>query len=173
MYFKKLVGKKCYLSPVDVADFQKYTEWLNDLEITRNLLASSWSVTELGEKEALETLSKEHSYAIVDLKSNELIGICGLHDLSHLYRRCELGIFIGNRAFLGLGYGEDAVRELVKYAFEYLNMRNILLRVFEFNHGLFAATRKLASKKSEGDDRESSSKGRPSISFSWTFSTRI
>jgi hypothetical protein len=31
MYFKKLVGKKCYLSPIDVNDVEIFTEWLNDL----------------------------------------------------------------------------------------------------------------------------------------------
>lgn len=147
MYFKKLVGKKCYLSPVDVADFQKYTEWLNDLEITRNLLASSWSLNEMVEKEALEKISREHSYAIVDLKNNELIGVCGLHDISHLYRRCELGIFLGNKAFLGLGYGEDAIRQLVRYGFEYLNMRNIMLRVFEFNERAIRCYKKVGFKE--------------------------
>ena len=147
MYFKKLVGEKCYLSPVDVDDFQKYTEWLNDLEITRNLLSSSWALNELVEKEALEKISREHSYSIVDLKSNELIGICGLHDISQIYRRCELGIFIGNKAFLGLGYGEDAIRQLVKYGFEYLNMRNIMLRVFEFNERAISCYKKVGFKE--------------------------
>jgi hypothetical protein len=37
MYFKKLVGKKCYLSPIDVNDAERFTEWLNDMEILTNL----------------------------------------------------------------------------------------------------------------------------------------
>jgi hypothetical protein len=37
VYFKKLVGKKCYLLPIDLNDAEKYTGWLNDLEITINL----------------------------------------------------------------------------------------------------------------------------------------
>ena len=37
MYFKKLIGKKCYLSPVDVNDVEKFTEWLNDMEVLINL----------------------------------------------------------------------------------------------------------------------------------------
>ncbi|GHT53757.1 hypothetical protein FACS1894106_4870 [Spirochaetia bacterium] len=34
MYFKKLVGEKCYLSPIDANDAEKFTEWLNDLDVT-------------------------------------------------------------------------------------------------------------------------------------------
>jgi hypothetical protein len=37
MYFKKLIGKKCYLSPIDPNDAEKFTEWLNDMEIIINL----------------------------------------------------------------------------------------------------------------------------------------
>jgi hypothetical protein len=37
MYFKKLVEKKCSLSPIDENDAEKFTEWLNDLEVTINL----------------------------------------------------------------------------------------------------------------------------------------
>jgi len=75
------------------------------------------------------------------------MGACGLHDISHLYRRCELGIFIGNKKFLGLGYGEDAIRQVVKYGFEYLNMRNIMLRVFEFNERAIACYKKVGFKE--------------------------
>jgi hypothetical protein len=37
MYFKKMGGNKCYLSPMDSSDAGKFAEWLNDLEITANL----------------------------------------------------------------------------------------------------------------------------------------
>ena len=38
MYFKKLQGTKCYLSPIDLNDTEKFCEWLNDLEVTENLI---------------------------------------------------------------------------------------------------------------------------------------
>ena len=30
-YFKKIIGDKCYLSPINLEDAEQYTEWLNDL----------------------------------------------------------------------------------------------------------------------------------------------
>ena len=36
-YFKKIKGERVYLSPINIEDAAKYTEWLNDLEITINL----------------------------------------------------------------------------------------------------------------------------------------
>lgn len=41
---------------------------------------------------------------------------------------CELGIWIG-RDWWGKGYGQDAVRTLVQYAFRHLNLRKVRLEV--------------------------------------------
>lgn len=32
-YFKKLVGEKCYLSPLSIEDAELWAEWDNDLEV--------------------------------------------------------------------------------------------------------------------------------------------
>jgi hypothetical protein len=36
-YFKKITGDKVYLSPINVDDYEKYTEWVNDLETGINV----------------------------------------------------------------------------------------------------------------------------------------
>ena len=54
MYFKKLSGIKCYLSPIDVNDAETYTRWLNDPEITENLTLASALISFNGEKEILQ-----------------------------------------------------------------------------------------------------------------------
>ena len=36
-YFKKIVGERVYLSPINPEDCEKYVKWLNDLEISINL----------------------------------------------------------------------------------------------------------------------------------------
>ena len=33
-YYRKLTGEKCYLSPVQPEDAEKWAQWFNDLEIT-------------------------------------------------------------------------------------------------------------------------------------------
>lgn len=133
MYFKKLVGKKCYLSPMSVEDADKYTEWLNDLETTKYLTLAPAQITAHGEKDAIVQLSKEHNYAIVELGTDTLIGNCGLMDIDHINRTAEIGIFIGDKKFLGAGYGREAMSLLLGYAFDYLNLNNVMLRVYSFN----------------------------------------
>jgi RimJ/RimL family protein N-acetyltransferase len=58
----------------------------------------------------------------------EVIGRCGLHRVDHYTGVCKLGIWIG-RDWWGKGYGQDAVRTLVAYAFRHVNMRKVRLEV--------------------------------------------
>jgi len=133
-YFKKIVGKKVYLSPININDAEKYTEWINDLNISINLgnAAGVYSIEK--EKEILERLSKEgYNFAIVDLKKDELIGNCGLMDINMRNGTGELGIFIGNKDYWGKGFGNESISLLLDYGFNILNLNNIMLRVSSFN----------------------------------------
>lgn len=133
MHFRKMRGDRCYLSPLDIDDAEKFTRWLNDLDITQYLTLSSANISLLSEKEFLPTLVKEHNYAIVDSASDVMIGSCGLNDVDYLNRTAELGLFIGDKKFLGQGYGREAIRLLLNYAFNILNLQNIILKVYSFN----------------------------------------
>ena len=62
-----------------------------------------------------------------------LIGQCGLSAFNETDRTAELGIAIGDKDYWGRGYGRDAVRVLVEYAFRYRNMRKVWLRVWGNN----------------------------------------
>jgi RimJ/RimL family protein N-acetyltransferase len=132
-YFKKLVGEKCYLSPMNPDDYEAFTLWLNDLEVTRNLRLANKSISLPGERDILVQLAQEHTYAIVDLQTDTLLGNLGLIDIDSVSRSCGIGIFIGNKDYWGQGYGREALRLLMRYAFDYLNINNIMLTVYEFN----------------------------------------
>jgi hypothetical protein len=84
MYFKKLVGKKCYLSPIDENDAEKFTGWLNDLELTINLQIYNGVFNVENERELLRNLSKEQNYSIIDLKNVTIQP--GLYIFSHKLR---------------------------------------------------------------------------------------
>jgi RimJ/RimL family protein N-acetyltransferase len=57
----------------------------------------------------------------------QFIGACGLFNVNPTARTCELGIAIGDKAYWGQGYGREAVRLLVEYAFRYRNFRKVWL----------------------------------------------
>jgi RimJ/RimL family protein N-acetyltransferase len=146
MYFKKIIGKKCYLSPIDINDVEKYTEWLNDLEILRNLQLYAATISMENEKEYLNNLSKDHNYGIIDLETNELIGNCGLMDIDFINQTAEIGIFIGNKSFWNKGYGTEAFSLLIGYGFKALNLHNIMLKVFEYNRSEIKCLEKIGFK---------------------------
>ena len=146
MYFRKMVGKLCYLSPIDINDAEKFTEWLNDLEVTQNLSLYNLSVNVETERELLVKLSKDHHYSIVDNETNQLIGVCGFFDHDLLHQKTELGIFIGDKNYWGKGYGTEALRLLLDFGFKALNINNVILKVFSFNERAIETYKKVGFK---------------------------
>src|SRR5215510_5319044 len=146
MYFKKLIGEKCYLSPMNINDAEKYTEWLNDLEVTYNLGIYHSIINTETEKEFLQKLSKEHNYSIIDCKSNELIGTCGFIEVDHLNQTAEAGIFIGNKNYWNKGYGTESFGLLLDYGFKALNLHNVMLKVYSFNKNAIKLYEKIGFK---------------------------
>jgi RimJ/RimL family protein N-acetyltransferase len=147
MYFKKLIGKKCYLSPIDVNDAEKFTEWLNDVEILVNLQLYSSAISLENERTFLSDLSKDHNYSIIDLETEELIGNCGFLDIDHINQTSEVGIFIGNKKYWNKGYGTEALSLLIDYGFKALNFHNILLKVYEYNKSAIKCYEKIGFKQ--------------------------
>jgi len=149
-YFKKLVGEKCYLSPVSVEDAEKYTEWLNDMEVLVNLTMISQVVTLEGEREYLNGIAKDThncTFGIIDLKTDKLIGNCGLHNINKVNSHAMFGIFIGDKAFWNKGYGYEATRLILDFGFNILNLNNIFLGVYEFNKRAIKCYEKCGFKK--------------------------
>ncbi len=134
-YFKKIIGKKCYLSPICYDDAQAYTEWLNDLQVAMNMDIVDQQISLYREKDILENMIRkgEYIFGIIDMDTNKLIGNCGLHEINQKDQSCILGIFIGEKDYWNQGYGEEASTLILDYAFSVLNMHNVSLKVFEFN----------------------------------------
>jgi RimJ/RimL family protein N-acetyltransferase len=75
-------------------------------------------------------------------REDELIGDCQLHFIDHYRGTCHLGIVIG-REYWGKGFGQDAVRVLVDFAFRDLNMRKVGLEVLADDERAIGAYRKV------------------------------
>ena len=133
-YFRKLSGPRCYLSPMNLEDAERYVEWLNDPEVAVNLAAAPQIISLAQERQVLECLGREESaFAIVDSQTDTLIGNCALIRVDPVNRCCEFGIFIGDRRFWNRGYGEEATRLALDFAFNFLNLHNVMLQVYAHN----------------------------------------
>jgi len=131
-----MVGERCYLSPCAPEDAEKWAKWDNDLEVALPLGDEAYTPFPLQKsKEIVADVirSQDHVFGIVDLETDELIGRCMLFDLDWVNRRAMLGIVIGEKAYWGQGYGQEAVRLLLDYGFNLLNLNSVMLGTFAFN----------------------------------------
>ena len=137
-FFKKLIGDRIYLSPKGTTDeeLEKFTEWMNDFEVTDYTGRSGQITTIVGEKEWLENSAKDtanRNFNIIESKDNKLIGTIGLEDFNWIERSAVLGIFIGDKDFRSNGYGAEAIKLLLEYGFKYLNLHSIRLDLLAIN----------------------------------------
>jgi len=132
-YFKKIEGDRIYLSPRNSEDIEKFTEWLNDFETTDYTGRSANVLTLEGEKEYLTNSKEQYAMVIVTKDEDKLIGTVGIEKINFVDRTGTLGIFIGDKEYRNNGYGTEAVRLIIEYAFQYLNLNNIMLTVMNFN----------------------------------------
>ncbi len=142
--YKKLIGEKLYLAPVNIENISQYTKWINDLEISLYLTGTSEVYTEDKEKDIFEKMlasDRDVLFAILNNK-DELIVNCGLHLIDHKNQKASLGIFIGDKDYWSNGYGTETIKLLFSYGFYFLNLHNINLEVFSFNERAISCYKK-------------------------------
>lgn len=147
-YFRKLVGDKCYLSPISLDDVERYTEWVNDMEIGQFMLFTSSVIDMEKEKQTLcELMKNNHVFAIIEKDTNKVIGNCGFHNLNTVHRHAELGIFIGEKTFWNQGIGAEACTLLLDYGFNILNLHSVCLFTYSFNKRAMKCYEKIGFKQ--------------------------
>ena len=118
------------------ADAGTMQVWHRDTEFFRlayGRVAQPWSAEQIKRRiEEHASEANEPVFAIRTLADNRLIGQIGMW-MEQPHGDAYLWILIGDRAYWGKGYGTDAMRVMLRYAFEEMNLHRITLRVFAFN----------------------------------------
>jgi RimJ/RimL family protein N-acetyltransferase len=118
---------------------EAFCKWSRDSEYWRLLgsdIASLWSVNktkEWIEKELFKEEPNNFLFTIRTLQDDTLIGEIGLDGIEWSHGEAFVGIGLGERDYWGKGYGTDAMRIILHYAFTELNLRRVSLDVFEYN----------------------------------------
>lgn len=145
--FKKLVGDRIYLSPKNIEEVEKFTEWLNDFNTTDYIGRSSLVTTLEDERKFFENNKSENSFFIVTLDDDKVIGTVSLEKVNHINRIATLGIFIGDENYRNNGYGTEAIRLILEFGFYYLNLKNINLHLMEYNERALKCYKKCGFKE--------------------------
>lgn len=148
-YFKKIVGDRIYLSPLDINDAEKYVKWMCDKKVSDGIHSTAKIQNVESEKNWImkELESGRYTFAVVLKENDELIGNASIMNLNQRDRTATLGIFIGEEDFRGKGYGQEVLNLLLDYGFNILNLHNIDLGVFSFNEGAINCYKKVGFKE--------------------------
>lgn len=134
-----LKGRKIYLSSVEEESIEKLRLWRNQPELRKFFrefreinkeMQSRWFVNKVIED------PNQVNFEIHDLESEKLIGHCGLYYINWIHRHAEFGIYIGDQDYRSGGYGSDALRTLISYGFDDLNLNKIWCEVYTNNDAL-------------------------------------
>lgn len=123
------------LTPLRLTDRSVMFNWINDRQ--QVLFNASYKpVSEGQHQDWFEAIQRRNDVAIFGirlLETDKLIGSCQLHSINYIHRSAELQIRIGELCDRGQGYGTQAVRLLLNFAFKDLNLRRVYLYVFSTN----------------------------------------
>ncbi|MFB6363349.1 GNAT family N-acetyltransferase [Paenibacillus elgii] len=138
-------------------DAELYHAWRNDLEVIRSTspLLDIYDLEETRQfvHQVILGSTSSKSYILVDKTSATPFGITSLIQLDPKNRNAECIIDIGNKAYWGKGYGTEALKLLLDYAFLELNLHRVSLRVFSFNERAIKLYEKLGFRR-EGISRQ-------------------
>ena len=126
------------LRSVELSDLDSIMEHWNNLKL-RQYLYFFLPMSREEEKDWIQNTWKRRQegtdfiFAIEHKETKEFLGTCGLSGLNYINQKAELGIAIHAEKNWGKGYGTDAMKVLMKFGFNYLNLHRIELRVFTHN----------------------------------------
>src|SRR5215212_2034651 len=152
-----LKGSRIHLRALMEQDLNSnYLQWLNDEEVCRNNSHASFPNTEEKMRAYYSGLQNQQSQvvlAIIDTASGKHIGNVSLQNINWLSRNGEFAILLGDKEFWKGGYGEEAAKLIVEYAFDRLNLHRVYCGTLKNNEGMKKLAIKLKMQE-EGVRRE-------------------
>ncbi len=132
-----LIGSKVFLRAVEKSDLKFLHELINDPK-NRQFLSVFRPMSMMDEEEYVERAhknaveGKEFSFMICDKKYKKPVGNCGIFRIKNIAKNGEIGITLLKK-YQNKGYGTDAIRTLLEFGFESLNMHLIQISALSSN----------------------------------------
>ena len=125
---------KVYLRELTLNDVEDRYQWCLDKEVTKYLNMPekyppfSKEETKKWIKMCINKTNGYEQKAIVT-EEGKHFGWIDLKNFDKLNKHAELGVAIGDKAYWGKGYGLSAMKEMLLWAFNELNLNKVWLRV--------------------------------------------
>jgi len=155
-----LSGERVVLLPPEPEHAGILARWLNDPAVWVPFGMDTPASVE-GERQWISSLPSredEINLLVVEKISERPIGLAGLRNIDGFNRTARLGVLVGEETDRGSGYGSEAVKLLLRHAFDYLGLRRVNLSVLEKNEPALHLYRKLGFVQ-EGRERRAQLRG--------------
>ena len=139
-----MTGKLVRLRALETRDLDPIWEAYKDLELELITSGDSPPVSDEQVKAfwrtRIEQPAPEMRYFVIEplpgqVGAGQFAGMCNLQEIDYRNRLGELAIWMAAPHLRGLGYGTDAIRLLLPYAFEVARLDKVHLGVYDFNEG--------------------------------------
>lgn len=139
-----IVGERVALGPLRKELVPLYQQWHNSFWNQRGYGVPRPVTAEQADAWYDRRTADERSatFTIYERASRRPIGRGGLYDINHRSRCSMFDLMIGAEDAQGAGYGTEATRLIVDYAFTALGLRSLMLEVLPFNLGAIRAYEK-------------------------------
>ncbi|HUT80313.1 MAG TPA: GNAT family protein [Candidatus Bathyarchaeia archaeon] len=131
-------GNLVRLRSLELTDLDPMMEHWNDLDFRQfcgratpdsredreEFIRNSWKLRQEG---------KIYIFAIEEKNTKKFLGQTNLNVINKIARSADLGIFIFNKEEWNKGFGSDAMKILLKFGFDNLNLHRIELSVYPYN----------------------------------------
>ncbi len=136
-----VVGEQVALGALRRELVPVYLRWRSDVEVLRGLGDSSrvptLESTTAWYEEATRPGAAEVHFTVYDRTDTAPVGTASLVRVNHHEGTAEFGVVIGERR--GRGLGTEATRLTLDWAFTAMNLHNVLLVTFDWNHAALRA----------------------------------
>jgi RimJ/RimL family protein N-acetyltransferase len=142
MNLELLRGTKVRLTALSKDDAATISTWFSDVGYLRlqdtNMARPQSPAQILADLEELEKTPNAIIFAIRTVADGALIGTVGFHEIEWANQGAWLAMGIGEREAWGQGYGTEALRLALQYAFDELNLHRVTLTVIAYNERAIA-----------------------------------
>ncbi|QAV33347.1 Protein N-acetyltransferase, RimJ/RimL family [Fervidobacterium changbaicum] len=129
----RMEGNLATVRPMEISDAPRFAQLIND-EKTKEYLSLVLPMNQYLKEEWIKKDAISHNQLNFSIEVNgNLVGSAGLMRIDWVARSAEYGIAIFDSNYWNKGIGTEVTQMMLKYAFEYLNLNRIWLRVFENN----------------------------------------
>ncbi len=147
-YTRMLETANIYLRPVEKEDMDLIYRALQNPEI-RRLTGAKNIATKPQLEQYFERINSDNNrvdFTICLKENNEVIGDIALMNISQSNRSAVTRIAISKEAYFGKGYGTEAMKLMLDYAFGVLNLHRVQLDVYSYNERAIKSYEKVGFK---------------------------